>query len=192
MLAVEGLGKRYGSRWIFRRLDFQLGMGDRLVVLGRNGSGKSTLLKVISGLVPENEGSVHLPSEARLCLGYSAIEQNLYPNLTCGEHLEFSGALRGCLSRRDELLAKVGLRDAINKPAIEISTGMKTRLRLAMAIQAEPKVLLLDEPGAALDEFGRALVQQIADEQSSRGCLIVATNDPTERSLATLELELLD
>lgn len=187
---MKKVGKRFGSRWIFRHLEFELGVGDRLAVLGRNGSGKSTLLKVISGLIPQNEGDVEMPSEPQRCLGYSAIEQNLYPNLTCAEHLEFAGAMRGCAPRTAELLERVGLAEASRKFASEISTGMKTRLRLAIAIQAKPSILLLDEPGAALDDDGRALVREIADEQTARGCLIIATNDRTERSLATFELEL--
>jgi ABC-type multidrug transport system ATPase subunit len=75
-------------------------------------------------------------------------------------------------------------------PAGQLSTGMKARLRVAMAIQAKPKVLLLDEPGAGLDEAGRSLIDLVTAEQAARGCLIVATNDPLERRLATLELQL--
>jgi len=71
-----------------------------------------------------------------------------------------------------------------------MSTGMKARLKLALAIQANPLLLLLDEPSAGLDEHGRALVESIAREQTQRGCLVLATNDPAERRLATLELEL--
>lgn len=192
MLSVENLGRRFGPRWIFRHLAFQLGVGDRLVVLGPNGSGKSTLLKVVAGLLPASEGAVAIDGDARTSLGYSAIEQSLYPTLSIAEHLEYAAAMRGISARVDELLAKVGLDDARNKPASQISTGMKSRLRVALAIQPNPSVLLLDEPGAALDPAGKALIRAVADEQTLRGCLLLATNDPEERSLANLELQLLD
>ena len=193
MLAVDSLGKRYGSRWVFRRISFQLGIGDRLAVLGSNGSGKSTLLKVISGLAMATEGSVSFAEgDLRCFLGFCGIEQALYPHLSVEEHLELAAELRGCDSRTDELLDKIGLAFARGQQSIQLSTGMKSRLRLALAIQAEPKLLLLDEPGASLDESGRALIEQIADEQAKRGCLIFATNDPGERRLANLELKLED
>lgn len=191
MLKVDRLGKKYGGRWIFRGLSFELGAGDRLVILGHNGSGKSTLLRTIAGLTAKTEGTVTLPDgDPRWTLGLCALEQALYGQLTVAEHLELTADLRGCPARVDELLEKVNLGYASAVPASQLSTGMKARLKLAMAIQPEPKALLLDEPGAGLDEEGRNLVDRITSEQSARGCLIVATNDPLERRLANLELQL--
>ncbi|CAN5525553.1 heme ABC exporter ATP-binding protein CcmA [soil metagenome] len=192
LLAVEGLGKRFGRRWIFRGLSFEFSVGDRVVVLGRNGSGKSTLLKVIAGLLPASEGRFTIAGDTRLSLGYSALEQALYPHQTVIEHLELTANLRGCEARADELLDFVGLDYAKNVQAIELSTGMKARLKMAMAVQARPTVLLLDEPGASLDDQGRALVERIVREQAERGCVLIATNDPNERRLANVELELED
>jgi len=191
VLKVEGLGKRFGSRWIFRGISFQLDAGDRLVILGRNGAGKSTLLKAIAGLTRPSEGKVTLPSgDVRLIVGLSALEQSLYPNLSVAEHLQLTADLRGCEPRTEELLDRIGLGYAKSFMASELSTGMKARLKMALAIQSRPAALLLDEPGAGLDEHGRSLVESIAHEQTERGCLIIATNDPTERRLANLELEL--
>jgi len=191
VLRVDRLGKKYSGRWIFRGLSFELAVGDRLVVLGRNGAGKSTLLRTIAGLTAKTEGSVTWPAgDIRLTLGLCALEQSLYSQLTIAEHLQLTADLRGCLPRIDELLEKVNLGYARSMPAGQLSTGMKARLKLAIAIQANPLALLLDEPGAGLDEEGRILVDQIASEQSDRGCLIVATNDPAERRLANLELQL--
>lgn len=185
------MGKKYGGRWIFRGLSFELGLGDRLVVLGRNGSGKSTLLRTIAGLTERTEGRVELPEgDPRHTLGLSALEQSLYAQLTVAEHLELTADLRGCPARIDELLDKIDLTYAKDMPAAHLSTGMRARLKIAMAIQAEPAALLLDEPGAGLDEAGRSLVTKVTAEQAERGCLIVATNDPAERRLANLELQL--
>jgi len=191
VLEVDGAGKRYGERWVFRGISFSLGLGDRLVVLGRNGAGKSTLLRAMAGLVSLSEGKVRLPEgDPRKAVAMSALEQSLYPHLTVAEHLQLAGELRGCETREEELLERIGLGHARDLLASQISTGMKARVKLAMAIQPRPKLLLLDEPGASLDEHGRDLVASIAQEQTSRGCLVVATNDPQERRLANLELEL--
>ena len=191
VLAVDQLGKRFGGRWVFRGISFQLGRGDRLAVLGMNGSGKSTLIMVISGLLPQTEGTVKLPcADVRRCLGLSALEQSLYPSLTVLEHLDLAARLRGCDARAQELLTLIGLDYAADLQSSQLSTGMKARLKMALAVQAKPDVLLLDEPGASLDEAGRALVQTIVEEQAARGCVIFASNDPAERRLANLELKL--
>ena len=190
-MRAERVGKRYGRRWIFRDLSFTVERGQRLAILGDNGSGKSTLLRLLAGLLAPTEGRVEgPPGDARTALGYAALEMALYAPLTVGEHLRLAGRLRGCDAREDELLEEVGLGYARLFPAGELSTGMKARLKLAMAVQPRPAVLLLDEPGAALDEAGRELVAKIAAAQTLRGALVVATNDPAERRLATHELEL--
>jgi ABC-type multidrug transport system ATPase subunit len=191
LISVERLGKRYGHRWIFRNIGFVLSRGERLVIRGRNGSGKSTLLSVIAGLTPRSEGVIRLPdADTRNSLGFSALEQTLYPQLSPAEHLMLGGRLRGVPSRSEELLEFVGLTSARDMPTFQISTGMKARLKLAIAIQARPCLLLLDEPTAGMDDEGRELVQRIADEQSDRGCLILATNEIADRRIATHELEL--
>jgi len=183
MLRAEGLGKRFGARWLFRRIDLELKAGDRLLVTGPNGCGKSTLLRCLAGLERPSEGSLTATS-----LGWSALEGALYPNLTVGEHLEFAADLRGVAPRSDELLEIVELAYAKDVPAQHLSSGMKARLRLALASQPVPDVLLLDEPGASLDAPGRAIVERICAQHP--GAIVIATNDPNERRLGNLELEL--
>gem|GEM_PF-4343976 len=65
---------------------------------------------------------------------------------------------------------------------------MRARLKLALAIQPEPAILLLDEPTASLDDAGREIVRSVIDEQTGRGCVIIATNDAHDRRYATHEL----
>src|SRR4051812_2389442 len=91
VLAVSGLGKRYGDRWLFRNLTFNLKQGDALVVLGRNGAGKSTLLRAIAGLLVPSEGSVTADvPDTRTGVALSALEMSLYPALTLREHLRLA------------------------------------------------------------------------------------------------------
>jgi len=165
-------------------------VGDALIVLGRNGSGKSTLLKVIAGLASPTEGKVNLPpGDSRQTLGLSALDIHLYANLTVKEHFQLAAELRG-IEPDWPVLEQVGLQERFNQLVGELSSGTRARLKLAIATAAKPQILLLDEPGVSLDEAGRATVKQICDIQRTRGCLIVATNDPLERSLGTLELDL--
>ncbi len=190
-MGAEGLGKRYGPRWLFRDLRFTLERGDSLIVAGENGSGKSTLLKLLAGLVSPSEGTISLPTgDARTSLGYSALDLNVYPHLTAIEHLLLASRLRGCEPQVQPLLERVSLTRAANQRIGEFSTGMRARLKLAIAIQAAPKALLLDEPSASLDQAGRELAEEIIKDQRERGACVIATNDKAEWRLGTHVLEL--
>ena len=190
MVTVRGLGKRYGGRWLFQGLDCDLGAGDCLIVGGHNGSGKSTLLKCLAGLVSATEGTVDLGIlEPRTELGYSALDLSTYPQLTAREHLELFASIRGSVVDAGAHLESVGLTQH-DLPAGQLSSGQRSRLRLALATMTSPKILILDEPGAAMDERGRELVARLVASQRERGCAILATNDPLERRFGTHVLEL--
>lgn len=191
VLAAANLGKRFGSRWLFRHIEFELARGQVLGVRGPNGSGKSTMLKVLAGLADASEGKVARPErDLRLSLGYAALDLAVYPHLSAGEHLELAGRLRNVEPRSEELLARVGLANVGAKPTSQFSSGMRARLRLAVAIQTDPAILLLDEPTAALDDAGRELVVELVADQRARGVAVVATNDPADRRFFTHEVEI--
>ncbi|MER3496821.1 MAG: ABC transporter ATP-binding protein, partial [Armatimonadota bacterium] len=143
MLHAEGIGRRFGTRWLFRHLDLDLGAGDVLVVTGPNGSGKSTLLRILAGLDGPSEGHLTRPKT----VGYAGLDLALYPQLTPREHLEWAAEHRNRPARQA---------DAYGLPPGEraegLSSGQRSRLRLALAESHEPDLLLLDEPGVALDE----------------------------------------
>jgi ABC-type multidrug transport system ATPase subunit len=182
-LLAEGLGKRFGRRWVVRGVSLEVGAGDRVAVVGPNGSGKSTLVKILAGLVAPSVGTVRRPTK----VGYMALDLALYPSLSAREHLEWAGESRGCDSRASELIELVGLQEPGERPVGAYSSGMKARLKLAIAIQHHPEVLFLDEPTAPLDEVGRELVRRVVKDFS--GAVVIATNDPEEKSWATREIK---
>lgn len=189
MLRAENLGKRFQNRWIFRQIDFDLQPGDRLLIRGRNGSGKSTLLKVIAGLIPASEGKIVRPEgDVPKTIGYAALDLAVYPALTGREILEFGEALRGIPSAAQADLERVGLKGAEDQLVGKYSSGMRARLKLAIALQAKPPCLLLDEPTTALDEFGRSLVRSIVHDYP--GIVLIGTNDPADLVMGNLELNL--
>ena len=188
---VKNLGKKYGSRWIFRKLDFNLDQGDCLIVTGRNGAGKSTLLKVLSGLERPTMGEFDLSvTDHRTELSYCALDQATFANLTVTEHLKLAADVRGIDSDDAALIASTGLLEHKDVQAQFLSSGLRSRLKIALAIQSSPKVLLWDEPGVALDGAGKVLIQRVIEEQKQRGILVIATNDPDERRFGTHALEL--
>lgn len=183
MIRLNELGHRYDRQWLFRGVCAEIGPGDRLLISGPNGSGKSTLLKALVGLIWPSEGTVEVPER----VGYSAIDLSVYPNLTVEEQLHFSSTLRGAPVQAD-LLARVGLDHARNKMGGSLSTGMKARLKLALALQIAPELLVLDEPTAAMDEAGRLLIEEIIT--THKGAVVYASNDPADHKWASHELKL--
>ena len=186
VLRGENLGKRFTDRWIFRRVSFELAAGQILAVIGPNGCGKSTLLGIVAGLIPSTEGTLRMDATA---FGYAALAGELYADLTVAEHLEFTADMRCCEARTDELLALVGLSPAKSAPARTLSSGMRARLKLAIAVQERPPLLILDEPGAGLDRQGCAVLADVIDRQRGHGTALLATNYPEEMKLATHELD---
>ncbi len=192
ILSAQGISKRFGPRWLFRGLDIEISQGDCLIVTGKNGSGKSTLLKLLAGLERPTEGTLQNGFDNEQSnRAYCALDQAVFPALTVTEHLDLAAELRTRpLTSNLQLLTTVGLQDHQNHRAQHLSSGLRSRLKIALAIQSQPKLLIWDEPGVALDEAGRELVAKVVKEQTQRGALILATNDPDERRFGTHALEL--
>lgn len=186
LLQAQNLGHTFGKSWLFRHIDLELQPETCLVVLGRNGSGKSTLLRCLVGLQAPREGAV--TPYARL--GFSSLDLALYPQLTAREHLALHARLNPVPDPPDPetLLRKVGLLPAVDQEAGQFSTGMRARLKIALALAADPEILVLDEPTAAIDAEGRTFLDNLV--RTFPGALVLATNDPQDRQWATHELEL--
>lgn len=184
LLTADLLGHRFSGDWLFRKVSFDLNPGDRLVITGRNGSGKSTLLKCLVGLMTPREGKVTTSGK----VGYSALDLAVYPQLTAHEHLELFNQLNDSQADTEDLLTQVGLVNTGDKPAGNFSTGMRGRLKIALALASNPNILVLDEPTAAIDTEGRNFLDQLVN--NFPGAVILATNDLDERRWATHELTL--
>ena len=162
VLAVRGLGKRYGARSVLRGVDLDLRAGEAVALWGGNGAGKTTALRSILGIV-RHEGDVEVagvsvrrqPRIARRAIGYVPQDLQL-PDLPASELLEFFGALRGVApaAARAQALT-VGIEAHLDKRPAELSGGLRQRLALALALLGDPAVLLLDEPTANLDRATR-------------------------------------
>ena len=157
-VVVDGLTKRFGrGPLILDDVSLRVAPGEFLCILGASGCGKSTLLNLVAGLEQPTAGTVDVPGHKPSLMFQ---EPALLPWLTAGENVELALKLRGIgkAERRDEtqrLLALVRLEGAGVKRPHELSGGMRQRVAMARALAQDSKVLLMDEPFAALDAITR-------------------------------------
>lgn len=168
-LIVDGVSRRFGARRALDDVRFTVGAGELCALLGDNGAGKTTLLRIIGGFLDGDRGQVTIggvdvaaaPVAAAALRGFLAEGTPLPGELTVAEYLDHRARLRGLgrAARRAELdrrLAEVELSDRRHEPIAALSKGLRQRVGIADALLGDPPLVVLDEPGAGLDEGQRA------------------------------------
>ena len=184
---ANGLGKRFGIRWVLRGVTLGVQRGEAVGLLGPNGSGKSTVLRILGTLLRPNAGSATINGldivrdsiSVRAQVGYLAHTPGLYEDLTARENLQFAADMLGLpKSSADSNLERVGLGPMANNRVRGFSAGMQRRLALARLIMRKPRVLLLDEPYSNLDEEGVELMNSvITDILQANGAALLALHE---------------
>jgi len=160
MIALKGVGKRFANGTeALRDLSFTVGRGEFVSLLGPSGCGKSTALRLVAGLLASDGGHVEYP-DGKPEIGFVFQEPTLMPWADALANarlpLDLKHMPRNEADRRAAAaLARVGLKSFERAYPRELSGGMKMRVSIARALASEPKLLLLDEPFAALDEITR-------------------------------------
>jgi heme exporter protein A len=173
-----------GGREVFTGVGFSVGSGEALQVTGRNGAGKSSLLRMVAGLVriasgrlalAEGDPEKTLPEQVH----YLGHQDALKPSLTVAENIAFWSRYLG--GREAGLLAleTVGLIALAHLPAGYLSAGQRRRLSLARLLAAPRPIWLLDEPTAALDRDGQAmLAERMRQHLAGSGIIVAAVHGP--------------
>ena len=181
MVHVRDLTKRFGSLVAVDRLSFEVMSGEAVALWGPNGAGKTTALRCLLGLLPF-QGTIRVGGydvaiqgrEARQLIGFVPQELNFHDDLTVRETLHFYARLKKApLERIDEALERINLTKHAHKPVKELSGGMKQRLALAVALLANPPLLVLDEPTANLDARARQELLALLGELKAAGKTLV-------------------
>jgi NitT/TauT family transport system ATP-binding protein len=167
-IRVEGLGKHYGALEVFRDVNLAVGSDEIVAIVGPSGCGKTTLLRCIDGLIPHSAGAITIAGERvdRPLPGVAMVFQHfgLFPwktvfaNVAYG--LRLAGVSRPAIAERVPYFIKlVGLAGFEQAYPYQLSGGMQQRCGLARALAIEPRVLLMDEPFAAVDAQTREILQ---------------------------------
>lgn len=209
VLEIRDLSCRIGERWVLRGINLEAREGEMIVLLGRSGCGKTTLLRCVNGLVQPAGGEIRIegrlssdwdPIQLRRRIGYVIQDAGLFPHWTVAANVGLVPKLENwppatVEARVHELLERVGLAPAefARRYPRQLSGGQKQRVGIARALAADPPLLLLDEPFAALDPITRYELQmQFADLRAGVGkAALFVTHDVREALMLATRIVLL-
>ena len=190
MLTVDHASRRFANgTQALADVSLRVGAGDFIALLGPSGCGKSTLLRLLAGLDAPDSGTVRWDIDAPgsvgprgvapRCVGYVFQDATLLPWASAADNVRLPLRLRGepaaaSAPRVAAALARVGLAGFERARPRELSGGMRMRVSIARSLVANPQLLLMDEPFAALDEFTRhGLQEDLLALQAEAGCTVV-------------------
>lgn len=193
MVKIEAynLKKQYGNNIVFSNLNLLLQSPAIYGIAGKNGSGKSTLLKILCGLLSPSEGEIRYyisnseVSRKNLFKYFSFIAPYaaLYEELS----LEETVALFAKIKRQNidrlyltKIIEDLNLKKFSNQPLRHLSTGLRQRAKIIIALAMKPLILFLDEPTSNLDEKAKAIFREIINEYSKHSLTIIASNEKSD------------
>ncbi len=184
-LEIKGLAKRF-TRPAVNGLDLLVAAGEIYALLGPNGAGKTTTMRMVTGLLPPDQGSILIygvdalaePLRARQITAWVSDEPMIYDKLTPMEYLEFVAGLWAvhgapALVRARDLLGRLDLLAHADERCETLSKGMRQKVALAGALVHDPRLMLLDEPFTGLDAGSARLAKQMLRERVADGCCVI-------------------
>lgn len=199
---LDHIGRRFNQEWIFKDVNYVFESGKSYAILGSNGAGKSTILQVISGSLSSTTGSISYFKNDILIdadsvfkyLSLVAPYLDLIEEFTLMElidfHFSFKNYKKGL--NRDYLIELMGLKRSENKAIKNFSSGMKQRVKLALAFCSDTEMILLDEPASNLDKQGIEWYLNLVEKYCSDRILIICSNQLQEYSFCTNQLNISD
>lgn len=175
-IQVRELKKSYGSHIVLKGLDLQIESGEIFALLGVNGAGKTTALECIEGLRKYDSGMIAVNGKMGIQLQSSSLPAHIKSMEAVKLFAKWNKAKIDY-----SMLDVLGIKEIEKKQYIQLSTGQKRRLHLALALISDPDIIFLDEPTAGLDVEGRlSLHEQIRKLKSQGKTIVLASHDMAE------------
>jgi heme ABC exporter ATP-binding subunit CcmA len=179
--------------------DLDVDTSEVVLLSGPNGAGKTTLLRLCAGLLPLRAGAAEVlgvdlavePRRVRRAVALVGHETFCYDDLTVQENIRFVARSTGHdIADADDALERVGLQRVAKVAHGRLSQGQRRRLSLANALARKPRLLLLDEPHAGLDEHGREVLEEVVGAAAADDCTVILASHELDlaRRLATREV----
>jgi lipopolysaccharide export system ATP-binding protein len=202
VLAAESVGKTYGKRQVVKDVSLHVRRGEAVGLLGPNGAGKTTVFYMITGLVPADQGRIHLDGyditplpmyrRARLGIGYLPQEASIFRGLDVEsniravlESVEPDSKKRE--AQLDALLDEFSIKRLRKSPSIALSGGERRRCEIARALAGRPNFMLLDEPFAGIDPIAVGDIQDLVKHLKSRGIGVLITDHNVRETLSLID-----
>ncbi|MBA3648184.1 MAG: ABC transporter ATP-binding protein [Chitinophagales bacterium] len=200
-IKINNAGKRFNFEWILKNINYTFESGNAYAILGPNGSGKSTLLQLISYSLSPSSGTIDffsgekkiLPENIFKHLSISTPYLELVEELTLNEMIDFQQNFK---KFKNHLTAPEFIRIADlknqEKPIRNFSSGMKQRLKLALAVLADVPVVLLDEPTTNLDQAGVEWYLDLMKNYMENRLIIICSNISREYTFCSKHLDVMN
>lgn len=199
-IQIDKLSKRYVTHWVFRDLSLIIPAGGRLGITGPNGSGKSTFLHIVCGMLTPTSGKITYAAgdqsitqeEVALHVAFAAPYSELIEEMTLTEAMQFHARFRNWNEDVRDAQSFAAMLEYPYRQDQQIrymSSGMKQRLRLAVALFTKSSILALDEPTSNLDEEGIAWFHKMLARNSQGRTALIASNVAEDYASCTLRLD---
>jgi ABC-type multidrug transport system ATPase subunit len=200
-LHLNNIGKRYNYNWIFKNINVALQSPSIVAIKGANGSGKTTLMSILPGYQAPSEGEIIWMNDDGNKIDADKIFQQvtwcspateLPEEFTLAEIIQFQNKFKPWINgiNSTQILAITNLQAQANQPISALSTGMKQRLKIALAVLADVPLVLLDEPTSNLDDWGINWYQSLIQKYANHRIIIIASNMQHDFVNCTDEIEL--
>lgn len=191
MIEVQHLVKYYGEKAALTDVNFSIGEGEVVGLLGLNGAGKSTTMNILTGYISATSGTVTIDGHdvladanaAKRCIGYLPEQFSFYPEMRVNEYLQFCCDLKGVTRDKAarekhvaEICERVGLLKMRTRMIRNLSKGYKQRVGFAQALIGAPKVLILDEPTVGLDPSQIIEIRELIKRAGKSSTVVVSSH----------------
>ena len=197
---LENLGRRFNREWIFKDINYQFVNNQAYALLGINGSGKSTLLQVISGALTHSTGKLIYtqnlqaidPEKYFKFISLAAPYLELIEDFSLSEVLDFHFKFKSRLNSLDNtaIISLLGMQKNQHKLIKHFSSGMKQRVKLALAFCSDTPILLLDEPTSNLDNQGTEWYLEMVKQFTTNRITIIGSNQENEYAFCNAHINL--